>query len=94
MGNIELNTNLIRGVDEGMLARVTSIGRMMTFGACAIGWAVGGILAQVNARHAVGVLFVMTMALPALAAATSRPLRPSRPGLPEDSIQDNPVPVG
>lgn len=94
LGNIELNTNLIRGVDEGMLARVTSIGRMMTFGACAVGWAVGGILAQVNARHAVGVLFVMTIALPALSAVTPRPLGPSRPGMPDDSVQDNPVPVG
>ena len=94
MGNIELNTYLIRGVDEGMLATVTGIGRMVSFGACAVGWAVGGILAQVSARHAVGVLFVMTIALPALSAVTPRPLGPSRPGMADDSVRDNPVPVG
>jgi MFS family permease len=94
LGNIELNTTLIQGVDAGMLARVTSISRMMTLGACALGWALGGILAQVSARNAVGVLFVITMALPALSAVTPRPLGPSRPGMPDDSFQDNPVPVG
>jgi len=41
--------------------------------------AVGGILAQLSARHAVGVLFVMTMALPAFSAVSLRPLGPSRP---------------
>jgi MFS family permease len=94
LGNIELDTYFIRGVGEGMLARVTSIGRMMTFGACALGWAVGGILAQVSARHAVGILFVMTIALPALSAITPRPPGPSCPSMPDDSVQDNPVPIG
>lgn len=41
--------------------------------------AVGGILAQLSARHAVDVLFVMTMALPAFSAVSLRPLGPSRP---------------
>ena len=37
LGNIELNTYLTQAVDEGMLARVTSIVRMMTFATCALG---------------------------------------------------------
>jgi MFS family permease len=94
LGNIELNTYLIQVVDGGMFARVTSIGRVMAFGASAVGWAVGGILAEASARHAIGVLFVMTMALPALSAITPRPPWPSRPSMPNGSVQDNPIPVG
>jgi MFS family permease len=93
LGNIELNTYLIRVVDGGMLARVTSIGRAMTFGACAVGWAIGGILAQASRGHAIAILFAMTMALPVLSAITPRPPGPNRPSMPNDSIQDSPIPL-
>jgi MFS family permease len=66
LGNIELNTCLAQRVDKGMLARVTSIGRVLTFAACALGWAIGGALAQCNERQAIWVLFVMALALPVL----------------------------
>jgi MFS family permease len=46
MGNIEVNTYLTHNVAENMLGRVTSIGRLMSFSACAIGWAAGGFLFQ------------------------------------------------
>jgi MFS family permease len=46
MGNIEVNTYLTHSVDENMLGRVTSIDRLMSFTACAIGWATGGFLFQ------------------------------------------------
>jgi hypothetical protein len=49
-----------------MLARVTSIGRMLTFAACAVGWALGGGLAEGNEQKAILILFVMALALPVL----------------------------
>jgi hypothetical protein len=52
--------------------RVTGIGRMLTFAACAVGWALGGTLAQCLAQcnewQAIFVLFVMALALPVLSA--------------------------
>jgi MFS family permease len=68
LGNIELNTCLAQRVGTGMLARVTGIGRMLTFAACALGWALGGVLAQCNERQAIWVLFGMALALPVLSA--------------------------
>jgi predicted MFS family arabinose efflux permease len=46
LGNIALDTHLMRKVDQEMLARVTSIGRLVSFAACAVGPVIGGVLAQ------------------------------------------------
>lgn len=59
LGNIEVGTYLMQNVAHTMLARVTSIGRLMSFGACAIGPVLGGILFQrYGADRAIGVLFI------------------------------------
>lgn len=72
LGNIELNTCLAQRVDEGMLARVTGIGRVLSLVACALGWALGGMLAQRDEQQAILVLFVATLALPILSALRPR----------------------
>jgi predicted MFS family arabinose efflux permease len=46
LGNIEAGTYMLRNVEEDMLARVTSVGRLWSFGACAAGPVLGGLLAQ------------------------------------------------
>jgi MFS family permease len=67
MGNVELDTYLNQRVPEGMLARVTSIGRLMSFSACAIGPILGGILIErYSVKPAVFFLFVMTLAIAVL----------------------------
>ena len=67
LGNIELDAYLIRNVAETMQARVTSIGRVMSFAACAIGPVLGGILVQLDGmRAAVFFLFAITAALAAV----------------------------
>lgn len=64
MGNVELDTYLIQRVPDGMLARVTSIGRLMSFSACAVGPALGGILIEsYGVQRTVFSLFVMTLTL-------------------------------
>jgi MFS family permease len=68
LGNIEVNTCLAQRVDHGMLARITGIGRVLSFAACSLGWALGGLLAQRNEQHAVFALFAITLALPVLSA--------------------------
>jgi MFS family permease len=67
MGNVELDTYLNERVPDGMLARVTSIGRLMSFSACALGPALGGILIGIyGGQPAVFSLFVMTLAFVAI----------------------------
>jgi MFS family permease len=73
LGNIELNTCLAERVDQGMLARVTGIGRMLTLSACAVGWALGGALAQLSEQHAILMLSVMALVpLPVLSVLRAR----------------------
>lgn len=67
LGNIELNTYLAQQVDNGMLARVTGICRMLTVAACAVGWVLGGWLAQHNEGVAISVLVLLVLPLPVLA---------------------------
>jgi len=45
LGNIEFSTYLMRHVPEGILARVTSTGNLLSSGACAAGPALGCLLA-------------------------------------------------
>jgi predicted MFS family arabinose efflux permease len=51
LGNIALDTYLLRRVDETMLGRATSIDRLTTFGGLALGPLLGGAIAQ---RYGVG----------------------------------------
>jgi MFS family permease len=63
-GNIEVGTYLIRNVDENMLARATSILRLMNFSTYAVGPVLGGVLIQwYGAQNAVLVLFGITVGL-------------------------------
>ena len=63
-GNIEVGAYLIRNVDENMLARATSILRLMTFSTYAVGPVLGGMLIQgYGAQDAVHVLFAITLVL-------------------------------
>jgi MFS family permease len=46
LGNVELGTYLIQNAPKDMLARVTGTGRLLSFGACAAGPVLGGIVAE------------------------------------------------
>jgi MFS family permease len=60
MGNIEAGTYIVQNAED-KLARVTSIDRLMSFSACAIGPLVGGFLFQQFGIHVtVGCLLAMT----------------------------------
>lgn len=48
MSNIEVDIYLLRNVPGNMLARVTSICRLVSFTACAIGPAIGGLLFEMH----------------------------------------------
>jgi MFS family permease len=75
LGNVEVGTYLMQNVAHTMLARVTSIGRLMSFGACAIGPVLGGALFQhYGAEKAIVALFVITtiLALVSLLAPSMR----------------------
>lgn len=64
LGNIESGTYLVRHVEESMLAKVTSIGQLWTFGACALGPVLGALLTQrYGIERAVCSLLVVTMFL-------------------------------
>ncbi len=97
LGNIELDTHLMRNVEKDMLARVTSISRLMSLGACAIGPALGGILVQgLGVQRAMSCLFFITPVLLLLSVIT-----PSAPGphshsldRPEAAVSDRSIPVG
>ena len=74
MGNIELNTYLMRKFEKDMLGRVTSVSRLMSQIACGIGPAFGGIIVQGLGIHgAMTFLFLVTSALPLLAVAARKP---------------------
>jgi MFS family permease len=79
LGNIALDTHLMQGVDKEMLARVTSVGCLVSFSACAIGPLLGGVLVQeLGVPHAMSCLFLFTPVLLLLAARTPPPAsRPS-----------------
>ena len=97
MGNIELDTHLMRNFDRDMLGRATSVSRLMSLVACAIGPAVGGVIVQeFGITGAVTFLCVVTSALPVLAFITPAPgaSRGQARDRPELVVPDAPVPVG
>jgi MFS family permease len=64
IGNIEFGSYLVQNVTNGMLARVSSIGRVLTIGACGLGPLLGGIAIQGwGAQGAVLLLFTVTATL-------------------------------
>jgi len=77
LGNIALDTHLMQANQE-MLARVTSVSRLASFAACAIGPITGGVLVQeFGAQRAMFYLFFFTPIMLLLAlftpAAANRP---------------------
>jgi len=73
LGNIALDTHLMRKVDKDMLARVTSVGRLASFAAAAIGPLLGGVLVQeLGVPDAMSCLFLFTPILLLLSALTPR----------------------
>jgi len=96
MGNIELDTHLMRNFDKDMLARVTSVSRLVALMACAVGPALGGSLVQeFGIKGAMACLFLITSTLPLLAimapAAARAPVHP--PERHEVAVPDAPVPA-
>ncbi|MGD0239599.1 MAG: MFS transporter [Streptosporangiaceae bacterium] len=66
LGNVEIGTYLIQKAPEEMLARITSIGRLISFGACAVGPVLGGLVIQ---RYKIlGAVLALSVAILALSA--------------------------
>lgn len=71
LGNIALDTYLVQNANNEMLARVTSVSRLASFAACAIGPVLGGVLIQeLGVQRAMSSLFLSTLVLLALSAHT------------------------
>jgi MFS family permease len=69
LGNVALDTYLVRNVPERMLGRVTSVDRLTSFGALALGPLVGGVLAeQCGVQQGITGLFFAAALLTAVAA--------------------------
>jgi MFS family permease len=67
LGNVQLGTYLLHKAPREMLACVTSVGRLISFGACAIGPIIGGFLVQKCSLQAgTAILFLAILALPLL----------------------------
>ena len=97
MGNIELDTHLMRNFDKDMLGRVTSVSRLTALIACAIGPAFGGVIVQeFGISGAMNILFLATAGLPLLAVIAPAPTgsRSQAPGRPEMTVPEARVPVG
>ena len=70
-GNIILSTHIARTADREIIARATSVARLVSSTACAIGPIIGGLLVQgFGPQHAMIYLFFFTPALIVLAALT------------------------
>jgi MFS family permease len=71
LGNIEIDTYLIQRIDENMLAKVTSFGRLIAYSASAVGPVLGGLLIQfLGIQDAVFALVAITSVLALLACST------------------------
>lgn len=79
LGNIEMDTYLIRSCDKNMLARVTSFGRLIAFSASAVGPLLGGLLFEIyGARNAVFALATITSILTLIAFFVPSMLNPPK----------------
>jgi MFS family permease len=73
VGNLALDTHVAKRVDTAMVARVTSVSRLASYSACAIGPVLGGVLVQgLGVPRAMAGLFLSTPILLLLAAFTPR----------------------
>jgi len=80
LGNVELGTYLIQKAPEDMLARVTSVGRFISFGACAVGPIVGGVAIQeykirgavLLLSAAISAMFLFSLLMPSERAQRNR----------------------
>jgi MFS family permease len=64
VGNIALDTHIVRNANPEILARVTSVVRLASFTACAIGPVIGGLLVrEFGGQHALVYLFSLAPAL-------------------------------
>jgi MFS family permease len=80
LGNIALDTFVIRNAAETILARVMSVDRLASFLALALGPPLGGILFQLcGTRSAIGVLLILTGCLLAGAFLASSHIFPESP---------------
>ncbi len=78
LGNIALNTYLVRETAETMLARVMSVGSLMSFGGLALGPLLGGVFTgRYGAQAAMVMLFILTAFLAAAAAVAPSTRNPS-----------------
>jgi MFS family permease len=90
MSNIELDTHIARRAGEA-LARVTSVGRLLSFSASAIGPAVGGLLAAGLGTHGAVILLSATTVALALFACLIPSVR-FAPGKPRVRPRSKPQP--
>jgi len=73
VGNLALDTHVAKRVDKKMVARVTSVSRLASYSACAIGPVLGGVLVQeCGVPHAMTGLCFSSPILLLLAALTPR----------------------
>ena len=73
VGNLALDTHVAKRVDTAMVARVTSVSRLASYSACAIGPVLGGVLVQgLGVPRAMTVRSLSTPILFVLAAFTPR----------------------
>jgi predicted MFS family arabinose efflux permease len=96
LGNIELDTRIMQNTERDMLARATSISRLMSFSACAIGPALGGFLVQeFGVQRGMYFLFFSTLALLPLSAVAHSASSPRSHAVdkPEETLTDRPIPV-
>jgi hypothetical protein len=64
VGNIEFGTYLVANIGDGMIARVTSIGQMLTIGSAALGSVLGGAAFQeCGAQQAIEILLSLVVIL-------------------------------
>jgi predicted MFS family arabinose efflux permease len=78
MSNIELDTHIARRAGEA-LARVTSVGRLLSFSASAVGPAAGGLLAATLGTHG-AVILLTAVTIPLALVAWLIPSLRSAPG--------------
>jgi MFS family permease len=96
LGNIALDTYVIRNAAETMLARVTSVDRLTTFGALAVGPPLGGILfGFCGARNAIWALLTLTacLLLAAFLASRKSPASSSAPARSSAALRQQAQPV-
>lgn len=92
LGNIALDTHIMQRADKEMLARVTSVGRLTTLAACAIGPVIGGILVQeLRVQRAMLCLFLLFVITPVLLLISAVVSRASRRRENSQASQEGPV---